>query len=483
MPLDQPQVLSGMNKLTGDQSADLWVKRLTYVACACWLVSLTLPGLTVDTRAEPWYGGAILIFGILFGWVSLGWAAYANIFFVIAARKLITGDQPRKSIVAMLAFAATLPFFQGVVRDEGSGHVLPVVSWGWGAVIWLISLQLLAMASGVRVGKLSISGMKVIFALLAVGVIAISGLHLYQRVEANSQERSLFLSSGLAFTNNRPCGIPLTNVESPVLSPGTIVTLDIAPHLVTASAYSPYLWLPRVMNYQEGEFAWVTFPHPIFSGNEVKVRVDAKADRPVLQARSSNQGAVIRILESPSGPILYEQNLKATSAIDGRRLYCPMSTQGFTGLKMGYDTILLRALGQESHPPASAKLIDETARMRCDLGTKDIDGIKGLREWDGRQAIVQPESIRTRPGFCSTSYVVLTYISEMPDASDLSPVAEVFDRKTLRPLAVFNDHRPCRSAKCQEAPRDIARGVRISDKEIVIETTRGNLVATRFQPT
>lgn len=472
-----------MPRLPSKQSNEIEGKCLTYAACAIWLVSLALPGFMVDSRAEAWFGGAILLFGLLFGWAVHGWAAYANIFFVVAAFALLSGRRPRGSVITMLAFGATLPLFKGVIRDEGSGAILPVASWGWGAVLWIFSLVLLAAAAASRAQLLTLTGTRVVLGLLLVGLVSIGGIRFTQRSAANSQERNLYLSSGMAFTRASMCGVPLATINAPLLPRDAIVSLEVDPELASPSGGKPYLWLPRLLNYQEGNFAWITFHDPTISSSEVKVRVATSSDRPVLQARRSEQGAVLRLLSRPSGSVLYEQELRVSSTVAGRRLYCPLSTQsGVTGLPFGYDTNLLRAVGQEPQPPQRETLVEEVARVPCSLGADDKDGIKGLREWDGRQAILQPESVRSRIGFCSDSYIVLTYISEYSATSvtDLSPVAQVFDRKTLRPLATFNDRRPCPKAQCPEAPRELATGARISDAEVVIETTGGSLTAKRW---
>lgn len=449
------------------------------MSCIAWLISLALPGFIIYSRAEAWYGGEILLFGLIFGWLVHGWAAYANIAFFYVAVKLLSGQRPYRSVLALLGLVATLPFFKGVIEDEGSGAALPVVSWGWGAVVWIYSLALLAMASAIQARLLSLREARRLLGLLSVGLVAIVGLHFYQRSHANTQEQDLYLSSGTAFTLASPCGVPLTTVSGPLLPPDAIVTLDISPDLLKPSTGVPYLQLPTLPNYQDTEFAWATFNDPIVSGVKVRVRTPARPDRPILQIRKSKEGAVLRLLGSRSGPVLYEQTLKITSA-NGARQYCPMSTNfGISGLRVGYDTMLLQALGKKPNPtpPSREKLSEEVARLSCDLGANDKGGMKGLRDWDGREVILQPEFLRSKRGFCSDSYIVLVYISE--DSAGPIPAAQVFDRKTLRPLATFNSRRTCPKEGCQEAPREFATGARISDLELVVETTDGDLIAKR----
>lgn len=470
-----------MTKPINKQTENNWSRRLTYAACIFWLISLALPSFIFESRAEPWFGLLTLVFGIFFGWLVQGWAAYANIFFAFAVIAILVGRKPRISVIAMLLLAATLPLFKGVVRDEGSGAILPVVSWGWGAVIWLCSLVLLAVAAALRKHQLSISGMKTIVGLLLVSLVTVGFFHFYQRSVMNLQEQKLYLSNGIAFTRAEPCGVLLASVEDPLLPSDAITTLDIAPELLNPKGRDPYLFLPKLMNYQEGDSAWITFRDPVISSSEVKVRVASRTDNPVLQAQKTESGAVLRLLSNPSGRVLYEQELKATSTKRGSPVYCPLSTRsGVEGLQLGYDTNLLKALGQMQVTKTHEKLSEEVARVPCSLGTDDKGGIEGLRDWDGREVILQPESVRSRIGFCSESYIVLTYISEYSatSLSDLSPIAQIFDRRTLRPLASFNSGRPCpRGNRCLEAPRDLALGARISDEKITIETTAGEIIA------
>jgi len=462
-------------------SSEVWAKWLSRAACAGWLLSLALPAFMVNPNDQPLLGLQVLLIGLLFGWYVGGWAAYANIFFAVAVILLLSGRRARYTIVAMLALAATIPFFRGAIIEEGSGTLEPVVSWGWGAVLWVLSLVLLGIAAGFRGGLFLPAGAKRLSGLLLACLALVGAPGIYQRLMANEQERASTLAPGMAFTMEAPCGVALTTADAPRLPPGTVVTLDIDPALVKPGA-EPVLTLPTLFHYQEGAVAWITHHDPAAPGSDVKLRIAATPLPAVLQARKTPEGAVLRLLRQRAGPVLYEQRLKATTSIGGRARYCPLPAgSGKNAAKLGYDIELLRAAGQAPASPSPAKLADEIGRIPCSLGEDDEDGVAGLRSWDGRQVILQPASIRTRPGFCSASYIVLTYVSEHSASgpSDLSPVGMVYDRKTLRPLASFNDGRVCRSGRCPEAPRDLVTGFRLSGKELVLETAAGDLVAQR----
>lgn len=456
--------------------------RLAQAAIALWLVSLVLPGFVVDTRSEAMPGIYVLMLGLPFGWMVLGFAAYANLFFFRAAYLMLKGRQPGASVVAMLGLAATLPLFRGVMRDEGSGAILPVASWGWGAVLWLVALLLLAAAAALRADRLGTRGLRALLAALLVILVALGTLHGLQWSRANVQERSLYLSPGLAFTFAPRCGLPVTLVDGPLLPPGSAVVLDIDPELAKPSGTRPWLTLPPELRSATPGHAWVTLQSPDPGQIGVKLRLPTGPERPVVQAKATPSGAVLRLLASANGPVLYDQPLRILTTLSGQTTYCPLpSGPGPEGaLQISPDTQLLKALGQ-SPTLARARLKNETARTPCNLGTQDLDGIEGLREWDGRQAILQ-ESVRTRAGFCSESYIALVYLSH-PTAGndkDFSPAVQVYDRRTLQPLAGFNDRRICKQARCPEAAPGTAQGVRIGDAELVVETLVGEVAAKRY---
>ena len=120
---------------------------LAISAFAAWAVSLGLPGFTAG--GEAWTGGPILGYGLAFGWLCGGWAAYANIFFLAALLRFSVGAFPIVALALMVALAGTLPMFDALPRGE-SGATTPIESWGLGVAIWLLSLVLLVGAVVVR---------------------------------------------------------------------------------------------------------------------------------------------------------------------------------------------------------------------------------------------------------------------------------------------------------------------------------------------
>lgn len=135
------------NTLATHSALRTWlVPSLVLASAVAWLISLLLPGFSLGPDRDIWLGGQILFAGLLFGWGFGGWAVYANIFFVIAVVRLLMGKVPMKSALGAVLLAATVPLFKGVPRDEGTGIMLTVQSWGAGAALWLFSIVTVLLA-------------------------------------------------------------------------------------------------------------------------------------------------------------------------------------------------------------------------------------------------------------------------------------------------------------------------------------------------
>ncbi len=461
---------------------DSLTRQLLSAAWVFWLVSLALPGFIVATRTEAYTSGLECLFlGTLFGWAVNGWAVYANFFFLAATLKLASNKTPVVSVSLMLLLAATLPFFRGVIQNEGSGTILPVVSWGWGAILWLTSLMLLAMAAAVHAKSLSRPHVKVIGSAIIVVLIAIGLVHLQQTRSANLQEKDMFLSKGMAFTTAEFCGVPFVWPNEALVPAGELIKLDLEPKYRKSDSSTPFFWAPSFIRYEDGGFDWVSYPHVNQTTTGITVRTPVNLKKYVLQLQSTDEGAVIKLRNEATNSTVYEQRLKIRRGKWNAPEFCPIASGA-----MGYTNAILRAVGQgtpDRHP--KEVLRNETARVPCSLGTTPIAGTQGretLFSWDGRVVNMQPESMRNRLGFCSESYIGLIYVFENSAAvnAGLSPVVMLYERKTLRPIANFNDGLPCSGIRCGEAPKEILLGFRIEEGSAIVETTRGELVSKRL---
>jgi hypothetical protein len=127
------------------------VRNLLISAIVLWAVSLLLPAFSVHPSGPggwggQWMGFQVLLYGLFLGFLCNGWAAYANIFFIICATRLSLKKAPFISLSLMLLCASTLISFKGVPRDEGTGVILEVTHWQIGAFVWAGALLTMAVA-------------------------------------------------------------------------------------------------------------------------------------------------------------------------------------------------------------------------------------------------------------------------------------------------------------------------------------------------
>jgi len=463
------------------------VRWLTRAALWCWVLSLVLPGFVVQKQSSEtlWLGIRILPFGLLFGWLVMGWAVYANVLFFWVLGRVRKGKPAGTSIFFMLLLVATLPFFRGIVINEGSGAISPVASWGWGALIWLTALCLAIAASAVQQGWLELKVRQVQYGLVGLAGIytLMIALHVYQWTQANIQEREMYLRGDMAFTVVPFCGVPLAWPEGALIEPDEILDLDIDSSLKGAKYPTPSIELPDFERYRSDGFEWVTYFRSFTSPVTVKVRYPAPPNpsRVSFQVKETGQGAMIRLVQNATGQVLYEQELRRRRQFGQRsgQEYCPDS--GWPR-KKGYQSALLRALGRRTDgrsvvsSRSKPQLQTETANESCDLGGQDIDGIEGLRAWDSRQVILDPD-LRANKSLCSKTYIAIASVRNEP--AGLWSRIDVFDRYTLRPLARFVSGGSISNDPRFEFPKDTIIGMRIANDAITVETTQGEVHATK----
>jgi|GEM_PF-3528562 len=442
------------------------VRWLCCAALGCWFLSLTLPGFAVSSAGDSdtlWPGYMILPVGLLFGWVNMGWAVYANLLFFLILILVQNGKAAGKPIFFMLLLVATLPFLSGI--PSGSS---PLTAWGWGALIWLTSLFLAIAASGLQQQWFTVRQIGYILTGIAGIYVLVATLHMYQWAQANIQEREIYLSNGLAFTVVPLCGIPLSWPEDSLIGADEILELDIDPSLDN-------IRLPEFERWRSGEFEWVMYNFTHEGRAKVMIRYQAPLYPPrfSLQAKATEQGALIRLVQKDTGGILHEQKLRKRRLFHDRYYheYCPA---GWPKNRKGYEQALLRALGRQTDKlsnglSSQTQLQAETALESCDLGEQDIGDIKGLRMWDGRE-VVLPPSFHMHRGFCSKTYIAAATVGNHPELLDR---VYIFDRGTLQPLAEFKIDDTC-SKSCTDIT-----GIQISDDNVTVKTTLNDTQAKR----
>lgn len=454
------------------------VVMLTHGAVLLWLVSLLLPGIIVNDAHEHWMGAAVLAFGLLMGWMVHGWAAYANLFFAWAVLRLYSKGQPNASLVIMWFLVATLPLFAGAAVG---GNVPKLESWGWGVVVWIGSFAVASVAAMVAAGHLATRGLRIAGVFGIAAIAAVVGFRGYQWSEANEQERRAYLPIGAAFAARELCGIPLTWPDRPVVAPGIVVQLDVDPAL-RSLAEGRYLHLPELPDYQEEGYRWISYRT---STNDVfRIRAEQVTPSAVLEARpAEDEGAVMR-LKDATGKVLYEQRLRRIPRKAYQATWCPEAQLGHVDSSVSTDAALRRALGLPDYPvePAPpATLEPDATTQRCDLG-EDIDRTRNLRAWDGRAVALSPGTdVKRMAGYCSGKYAALVTVSASWDKGQGHAAVRLFDRATLRPVALLSGNLPC-GDDCMSLNGGQSRGLRVVEDAAIIDMPGGEVRTVIFRP-
>lgn len=457
-------------------------RALAALACLLWLGSLWLPGFRIAGSVTDFQGWMALVAGSVFAVFVHGWAVYANVFFVWVVVLLFAGRRATWSVFAMLALLATLPMFRGTLQDEGSGQIVPVASWGWGAVLWIVALLLTAVAAALRSGSIGRRAASASVVLILAGCLPVIVLHVRQSSIASAQDRYAFLSPGLAFTREPLCGVDPVAVKAPLLPEGAIVTLDVDLGIGPLSALHPAL--PPFPDMQRGGKAWVT--HRLQGQAEgALIRVPYRADRPVLHVRGTRESTVLTLLDRPGGRPLYSQTLRQVQGVDGLPRSCPASRHDLPDGRdrpAGYDDHLRRAVGQDRKRPLSpVALTPGLADTRCDVELVG-DGVSEPNvRYRGRIEIgTTPVSWST--ALCSDRHIVLLRIKRAEGSDQQKPMvsARVFDRITLEPQAAFFDPGTCARDGCPRTTHaDAIRAVRIEERALVAVTDAGEIRVSR----
>ena len=471
-------------------------RTLAITAVSLWLVSLALPGFSVEYGETTMYGIYILFLGILFGWYVSGWAAYANVFFIMVAFKLLRKSDsiPTGITIAMVTLAASMPLFEGLILSEANLAIMPVVSWGWGAIFWLMSVGVLASATASRALLLPESIFKIVCVLLGAFLIAVGAYRMHQWGNASVQDREMYLPKSMAFSVADFCGVPLIWPTGPVVQAGETITVDIDARLRSVAAPDGPLKLPEFMRHERAGYDWEQFEPK--GGPSMIIRSVASPKTIVLQVKSTPEGGVIKLLNTATGAVLYEQPLTLGITKNGHKRVCPLSgSDKRGGLSRGYYDALKVALGpvikssdtnvwfaDAGDRKSQTKLINEEAKPCGSRGTY-INVNDTEQELDGRHVVFGGYA-RKLSTFCSPSYVGLVFVGSGPVGRSRRLNSEVYlyDRKSLRPLASYYATPRCEdSGRCSATvPLENIVGLQIEDDKATVNTAEGLAVVERF---
>ena len=196
-------------------------KRLAGMAFIIWLCSLPLTGIKLYFHIyakEAWiYGYNILATGWLSPFVG-NFAWFANLFFLYGVVKLRAGKPAiTSSIIAAILSLDTFRFDQLLMNAGGS--TAPVYGYGWGAVLWFLSLYLLMVAAGKREVEIAKESNKenqnkwlqsVGLILLGFTICTAGYFAIYDRITGNKFENQRL--AGIAFKRGKICQVELTDI-------------------------------------------------------------------------------------------------------------------------------------------------------------------------------------------------------------------------------------------------------------------------------
>jgi hypothetical protein len=448
----------------------------TLLVCALglWALSLLLPAFAVT--GDTTFGWQALVFGILLGWAAIGgWAAYANIFFFVSATLIWRNRSPMPWLLVALMLVCTLPFFDELrLPGDGSSNV---VSWGWGAVVWVLAHLILLSAAYARSEDKSRKFLRPVGLMAGCILAAFGWLNFTQWSKANSQERTLWLGPGMAFTLERLCETPLVMPADAVIPRGSSVVVDVDRELTTRSPLAPRIFLPETTRefreLREGR-EWDVFE---FGGppSELAVLSQDAPSQFALIARRSGSGAIIRVEERATNRILYEQPLRRMA--NPGQYFCPYpsndATQTMTDAG-GYDRAIEKALGLVVvDEPWIGRIEKTVAAEPCDLQAAPHEAADDMLAWDGRNVRLTSLDLAQAAGRCSLSYAVLVQVRVSSGTEpEYSAAVDLFDRKTLRPLRRYGYEQLCNleEKKCSRVPKDQTLEAWIYGDEIIVVT-------------
>ena len=197
-------------------------RKITLLALGLWIFSLFFSGLVLYGEQQHISGFEIL----LTGWLSPldgNFAWFANIFFLLCVFSLFIGRTPR--ICALIAALLSLDTFRYsmITMNEG-GHSTPIYGYGWGFVIWLISICVIFIAIDLKQNELKKAtgdkkGNKIFLFIGFTLIFSVVGLSVYHahndRAIANKNEAKHL--QAIAFKRGAVCSVNGPFVYQPLV--------------------------------------------------------------------------------------------------------------------------------------------------------------------------------------------------------------------------------------------------------------------------
>jgi hypothetical protein len=425
-------------------------RHITRLSIILWLLSLALPGFLAD--GKPQYGIYILLIGVPLGWLGGVVAPYANVFYLYALVSLGKDEIPVKSLVLMVVLAGTTVFVRRILVDEGGGTA-SITSWGWGAIIWGISMLLLVVATLVREYRLSSRGAVLIFWLIGAVLLAVFVLNRYQWSNANIQDRYFYLSPSMAFSTVKLCGIPVAQVAGPIVPEGENISIDPSmDEFMGPGVRGSY---PLLTYFEKNGYEWVyRNQYPDYEIGR-KSEIDARPPRFLLRAVKNSPETIIQLVDARAKKAVHEQRVVYGPYRSNNR--CPSATGD-----LGYLQAIRKAAGQDQAKAyfAGPRPIEE-GRVPC----------------NAEYEMPQHGGARKPIKYCSSHYVAIWYPLESPIVGKSVYLnVMILDRKSLTLVGSYSSYLKCPSEDCVTASTKEITGFRVDDSRVYLLTNGGELV-------
>ena len=311
--------------------------KLANVAIGIWICSLALPGIDLYFllySKRPWLAGYEIL---LSGWLSPlvgNFAWYANLFFLYGFLQLKSGKVPIKSsILAALLSFDTFRFDQYLMNEGGS--TTPVYGYGWGAVLWFLSIFLLLTAVGKRQleSKADSNSTEYVW-LQPLGIflmtitLGVSGFFaIYDRIMANQYETKRL--AGIAFKRGKICHVPDPVAAEPIRNfAGTLEIVMDENDIKTINANYPFRQIKDLLSWG--------IPHVRFYGKDYSYNAEINdgivtsnpaygAPTATLYVNETGQREInVELVEVASGRVVFNQKWEKEKLHENSNFhFCP----------------------------------------------------------------------------------------------------------------------------------------------------------------
>lgn len=329
----------------------LYSKDLSKIAIVIWLCSLPLTGIDfyflMYSKESSLAGYEILYQGWLSPLVG-NFAWFANIFFLYGFFHLIAGSTAVKSTITTAILSFDTFRFDEYLMNEG-GSTTPVYGYGWGAVLWFLSIFLLLAAAGKRQIELRdeyvlkneyewLRPLGFFFLVVTFGVVGYFSVH--DQVIANTAESQRL--SRIAFKRGPVCYTPEPMVIEPIHNFSGVLEVVMDTNKIHSARY-PF--------YQEKDLlSWgipiVRFNHVNYSNKSVSENESMASPTAILYVDEDEKHTIrAKLIEASTNRTVFEQVWERVPMPNlNRNYFCP-DYQSFPSSDQQPRKLLMQGLG------------------------------------------------------------------------------------------------------------------------------------------